>query len=72
MSDQSICWNSLLHFVRENSCEIEGVGVDPLPSERLGTRVGPSLGPGGRRDLVCQRRCGEDEEKGGKVAHGCK
>jgi hypothetical protein len=62
----------LLYLIRKNSGEVLGVGVDPVPTERLGTRIGPILGLGGNCDFVRQRRRGEGKEKGGKAEHSCK
>jgi hypothetical protein len=56
-------------LICENSGKVESVGVDSLPCESLGARIGPSLGLVGRCDLICQGRCRKGKNKSNKAAH---
>lgn len=56
------------HLVRQDRCEVEGVGVDTIPFQIVGARGIPALAATRVGDLVRKGR-GDNQEDAGEDAH---
>ena len=56
------------HLVDQNCCEVEGVGVDTLPRQSVGTSGGPTLAFARGSDLI-RKDGGDSQENAGKDTH---